>query len=204
MNTPYWKSVRDGLTTPGGHVTAVDLGDNKVAVFLANPLGVVFSTYGNAAAQDWQPWDINTVAQGQSLPGAPITAVGLGRNRVALFLADPNGGVYSIAGNPVTQRWGGWIFVPERLTTPGAYITPVVMSADQVAVFFAAANGEVFSAWGNPRTGVWQKAKSVSEGSTTPGGHVSAVNLGNNRVAVFIANNPAGVVFSTYGNPTPE
>jgi hypothetical protein len=178
----------------------VNLDDNRIAVFLADPSGVVYSNHGNPLTHQWAGWDIKTVAEGKTLPGAPITAVALGQNRVTLFLADSGGGIYSITGSPVAQQWGGWANVPRQLTMPGAHITPLLLAPNKVVIFFANAQGEVFSAWGNPHTQVWQEAKSVSQGSTTPGGHVSAVHLENNRVAVFVAD-PSGVVFSNFGNP---
>jgi hypothetical protein len=44
-------------------------------------------------ALTWRPW--KTVSEGSTMPGAPVTAVVTGPNRVALFLADRGGGVYS-------------------------------------------------------------------------------------------------------------
>jgi len=56
------------------------------------PLGGVYTTSGNAD-DGWRPW--TSVSEGSSTPGAPITAVVIGQDRVALFVADPNGGVYT-------------------------------------------------------------------------------------------------------------
>ena len=39
------------------------------------------------------PW--TTVSEGRSRPGAPVTAVVNGQNRITLFIADPNGGIYT-------------------------------------------------------------------------------------------------------------
>jgi hypothetical protein len=44
----------------------------------------------------WEPW--TSVSEGSTTPGAPVSAVALGGDRVALFLADPGGGVYTTSG----------------------------------------------------------------------------------------------------------
>lgn len=88
-----WSSVSEGLSTPGGSVTAVQLLDpvpSQVALFLADPNGGVYTTSGNAQT-GWAPW--TTVSEGRTVPGAPVTAVRIGtatpgpnRTKFALFL----------------------------------------------------------------------------------------------------------------------
>jgi hypothetical protein len=87
-----WTSVSEGRSTPGAPITAVVTGLDRVALFVADPNGGVYTTSGSAGA-GWGPW--TSVSQGRSTPGAPITAVVTGPDRVAVFLADPNGGVYT-------------------------------------------------------------------------------------------------------------
>ena len=36
-----------------------------------------------------------SVSEGVTIPGGPITPITTGQGRVALFLADPNGGIYT-------------------------------------------------------------------------------------------------------------
>ena len=50
-----------------------------------------------SAEAGWALW--SSVSEGRSTPGAPITAVVTGQNRVALFLANPNGGIYTTSGS---------------------------------------------------------------------------------------------------------
>jgi hypothetical protein len=57
-----------------------------------DPNGDVFMTSGNAA-DGWGPW--TSVWAKKSVPGAPVTAVVSAPNRVTLFMADRQGGVYT-------------------------------------------------------------------------------------------------------------
>jgi hypothetical protein len=86
-----WTTVAQGSSTPGGHVTAVLTGQNRITLFLADPNGGIYTISGFGT--NWGQW--TTVAQGSSTPGAPITAVLTAQDRIALFLADPNGGIYT-------------------------------------------------------------------------------------------------------------
>jgi hypothetical protein len=67
-----------------------------MAVFVADVNGGVYSTSGSAEA-GWSP--LTSVSEGSTTRGAPIGAVMM-QNRVALFLADPGGGVFAIDGLP--------------------------------------------------------------------------------------------------------
>ena len=70
------------LTSASGVTVAVTAGlRGGFTVSIDNPTGI------------WDPWSI--VADGRSMPGAPVTAVALANERFALFLADPNGGIYT-------------------------------------------------------------------------------------------------------------
>lgn len=49
----------------------------------------------------WIPW--TSVSEGRSTPGAPVTAVVTGQDRVTLFLADPNGGIFTTKEGHITR-----------------------------------------------------------------------------------------------------
>jgi len=74
------------------------------------------------------------LAQGQSVPGGTVTAVPW-KGGFALFLSDPNAGVYTATGIPgAPQTWGPWRLVSYGNSKPGATITPVQYN-DQIALF---------------------------------------------------------------------
>ena len=136
-----WTSVSEGRSTPGAPVTAVVIGQDRVALFLADSNGGVYTTSGNATV-GWQPW--TSVSEGSSRPGAPVTAVAIGQGRVALFLADPNGGIYTTSGS-ATVGWQPWTSVSEGRSTPGAPVTAVVIGQGRVALFLADPNGGIYT-----------------------------------------------------------
>ena len=140
----------------------------------------------------WHPW--SGVSEGRATPGAPVTAVPWGQ-RIALFVADPNGGVYTTGGSQ--GGFGPWASVSEGRTTPGAPVTAVPWG-QRIALFVADPNGGVYTTGGDPQGGFGPWA-SVSEGGTKPGAPVTAVPWGQ-RIAVFVAD-PNGGVYTTGGDP---
>ena len=74
----------------------------------------------------WGPW--SSVSEGSTKPGGVVTAVAAGAGRIALFLADPHGGVYMALGSP-TAGWGPWSSVSEGSTVPGGRVTAVAADA---------------------------------------------------------------------------
>jgi hypothetical protein len=73
------------------------------------------------ALEVWSLW--SGVSEGSSTPGARVTAVPWG-NRFALFIADPNGGIYTAAGDP-QAGFGPWRSVSEGSSTPGAPVMAI-------------------------------------------------------------------------------
>ena len=136
-----WTSVSEGSTEPGAPVTAVLAAPNRVAVFLADPQGGVYTTSGNAD-DGWRPW--TSVSKGSTKPGGTITAVVTAPNRATLFLADPNGGVYTTSGN-ANDGWAPWSSVSEGQSTLGAPIGAVLTASNQAELFLADIKGSVYT-----------------------------------------------------------
>ena len=179
----HYENLQSGEGTGPG-------GNNKTGKYYYGPSGQ-FPPFevGNGG----NPW--TSVSEGQTTPGAPVTAVPWGQ-RFALFVADPNGGVYTTGGDP-QGGFGPWASVSEGRTTPGAWVTAVPWG-QRFAVFVADPNGGVYTTGGDPQGGFGPWA-SVSEGGTTPGAPVTAVPWGQ-RIAVFVAD-PNGGVYTTGGDP---
>jgi hypothetical protein len=140
-----------------------------------------------------RPW--MSVAEGSTLPGAPVAAVVGEPGVVSLFVADPGGGVYTISGGAV-GGWGDWEPVPGLSTTPGASIAAVASGPGVVSLFVADTNGVVHTTSGG--AGVWGEWVSVAEGSTLPGAPVAAVVSGPGVVSLFLAD-PGGGVYTISG-----
>jgi hypothetical protein len=141
------------------------------------------------------PW--TSVSEGQSRPGAPITAVVTGQNQITLLLADPEGGVYTASGS-AASGWSPWSSVSEGQSTPGAPITAVVTGQNQISLFLADPGGGVYTASGNASNG-WSPWSSVSEGQSTPGAPITAVVTGQNQITLFLAD-PGGGVYTVSGS----
>ncbi len=63
--------------------------------------------------------------------------------RFALFIADPNGGIYTAAGDP-QGGFGPWASVSEGRSMPGAPVTAVPWG-NRFALFIADPNGGIYS-----------------------------------------------------------
>jgi len=138
----------------------------------------------------WQPW--TSVSQGSTTPGAPVAAIPW-EGSSALFLSDPNGGVYAIKATPGY----GWEAVPGRSTKPGAPITALIRG-NRFTLFMADTNGEVFTTTGAPYQS-WQPWTSVSQGSTTPGAPIAAIPW-EESFALFLSD-PNGGVYAIKATP---
>ena len=189
-----WRSVSEGSSIPGAAVTAIATGNDRVALFIADARGGIYTTSGNTTSE-WRPWA--NVSEGSTRPGAPVTAVPLGQGRVAVFIADPNGGIYANSGS-VDGGWGPWRHVSEGSSTPGARVTAVSLGSGQIALFIADPNGGIYANSGSVDGG-WGPWRHVSEGSSTPSARVTAVSLGSGQIALFIAD-PNGGIYANSGS----
>ena len=189
-----WTSVSEGASTPGAPVSAVTTGQGRIALFVTDPSGGIYTTSGNSDT-GWAPWA--SVSEGASTPGAPVTAVTTGQGRIALFVTDPSGGIYTTSGNSDTG-WAPWASVSEGASTPGAPVSAVTTGQGRIALFVTDPSGGIYTTSGNSDTG-WAPWTSVSEGASTPGAPVTAVTTGQGRIALFVTD-PSGGIYTTSGN----
>jgi hypothetical protein len=189
--TAPWGSVSEGSSAPGGHVTAVATGGNRIALFLADPLGGMFATEGSHHG-GWAAW--SDVAGGGSTPGAPVSAVVMG-DRITVVVAGPDGTVFANEGKP--GGWGLWGTVSDGSTTPGGHVSAVRVG-DRIVVALADKGGGIFATEGT-RAGGWGPWRHVSHGSSTPGAALGAVAIGD-RVTLVLAD-PGGGIFANEGRP---
>ena len=191
---PLIRLLTQAALVPGQSVTS----DTGVSVQVTAALTGGFSV-AIVNPNNWDPW--SSVAEGRSIPGAPVTAIALANERFALFLADPNGGIYTATGN-AAQGWGpGWSSVAEGSSTPGAPVTAVALANERFALFIADPNGGIYTATGNAAQGWGAGWSSVAEGRSMPGAPVAAIALANERFALFLAD-PNGGIYTATGNAT--
>jgi hypothetical protein len=196
-----WFSVADGRATPGAPVCIVPTFETLV---IADPGGQPFTTYGDPDLGWGSGW--KTVAQGLTLPGGSVNALGYGPlsgpnrlpTKMAVFLVDPNAGVYAAGGDP-QRGWGpGWAPVHWGNSKPGSPVT-ALQYGNQIAVFIADTAGGIWTSVGTPEAGfgAWS---SVSQGRTPPGSLVAALPIGGNRFLLFLTD-PNGGVYVVSGGP---
>ena len=186
MNWKAWSQVSGGLAKPGSPVTII----GRDVLFFTNSGGVVVTT--KLGTERWA-----SVSEGSSKPGAPVTAMPWPPNRVALFIADPNGGIYTTGGFPDSEDWGPWATVSEGRTTPGAPVTAIRLG-DRFALFVADPSGAIYTTGGTPDApfGPWAW---VSEGRSMPGAAVAVTRAGD-LYNLFVTD-PNGGIYTTMGTP---
>jgi hypothetical protein len=154
----------------------------------------------------WQAWA--AVSEGSTTPGGYVAAVPWG-DTYALFLSDPNGGIYGIKATPGF----GWQPVPGLTSTPGAPITalhwcqPPIDDPDfaniPILLFTTNADGEVVSTSGRPYQN-WQPPSVVGDLVAPSGAMVTVASklVGFSPFSVFVAN-LAGEVFAITSGAAP-
>lgn len=192
-----WSSVSQGSATPGAPVTVLPYG-KKIAVFIADPNGGIYTTAGTPDA-GWGPW--TSVSEGRTVPGSLVTAVPRAGTplRFELFITDPNGGIYTVSGNPDTG-WGPWSAVPNIVSAPGSPIGAVQLGS-QVALFVTDSSGKVAWTIGSPETN-WRPWVRLSEGAAPPHSLVSAAPapwLGTSSTYAILLADPNGGIYASVG-----
>jgi len=214
INWGPWTSVSGLKTVPGTPITAVAYEDDHdqyvfhFVLLLADYKGEVYtnSDFGT----NWKGW--TPVSEGSTMPGAPITAVrpvlsnGSRANKITLFLADPNGGVYTNSGFGI--NWGPWTYISGLKTVPGTPITAVqgplygFPHGYGISLFLTDHNGQVYTTSGfGINWGPWTSivAGIGTSGKSIPGGRITAfysqygLSTGSQYTYLFMADVDGGV-----------
>jgi hypothetical protein len=197
-----WSWVAQGHAAPGSQITALPLttAPGEFVLFIASPAGEVMTTSGSAQ-KGWAPWA--NVAEGSTSPRQLITAVPVATSlgQYALFIADPNGYIYTATGN-AQIGWGDWTWVAQGQAAPGSPVTalPLAASPAQYILFIASPSGEVLTTSGSAQSG-WTAWSSVAQGSTAPGQLITAIPLAGaaGEYALFTTD-PNGYTYWIAGN----
>lgn len=148
--------------------------------------------YGSYAFDGW-----SSVSEGHSATGGTVSVVSIGSGQFQLFLADPNGGVYTAWGSAQTG-WTGWTLIPGRSAAIGSTVT-AINNGGNLEIFIGEAGCGVFTNVGI--RGSWSGWTSVREGCVAPGGTVSVASIGAGELQVFLSD-PGGGIYTVWGNPT--
>ena len=130
-------------------------------------------------------WGLSSVSQGKSIPGGPVSAVLIAPDRIAVFLADDQGGVYTSVGHP-DRGWAPWTSVSGGKTCRADTSLRYSPQANRITLFLTDPQGGIYTTSGNGKG--WEPWTSVSGGVTMPGGRITAVLTAPNRLTLFVAN----------------
>jgi hypothetical protein len=185
---PQNNKIPVSLLTP----TALQVGqtftpDSKVSISVTGTIA------GGFMVAVGVPW--TSVSQGSAAPGSPVTALPYGE-RLAVFITDPNGGIYTTAGT-ADGGWGGWTTVAQGSAPPRSLVTAVPYG-EQFALFITDPNGGIYTIGGTPDAdwGDWGLVSDPSDPfRAAPGSPVTAVPYGG-RFALFVTSNN-GEIYTT-------
>src|SRR5262249_50192952 len=90
----------------------------------------------------WDSW--TTVSEGHCATGGTVSAVWIGNGQTQLFLADPNGGIYTAWGSAQTG-WTGWTWLPGHYAAIGSTVTAVPLGGGMIELFIGDAGCGVFT-----------------------------------------------------------
>jgi hypothetical protein len=194
-----WSWVAQGQAAPKSPVTAVPLANavNEYALFIASPTGEVMTTAGGVQ-RGWNGW--TSVAEGSTTPGQLITAAPINAelDQYALFITDPNGYTYWIAGD-AKANWGDWTWIAEGQATPNSPITAIpIAGTDQFILFTTSLTGGVITTTGG--VAGWTPWISVAQGSTAPGQLISAIAISGADQYGLFTTDPNGYTYWIAGN----
>jgi hypothetical protein len=190
---PAWVGIANQKSKPGAPLTYLAA---TGLLFGTDTSGGVIYAYGSPTTNWNTGWQ--TVSQGATLQGSPITAVPFGTaGDIGVFLTDPNAGVYVVWGNHQVG-WGDWAPVHWGNAKPGSPVN-VMPYGQGIARFMADSGGGVWTSVGSPVTG-FNAWLNVDQGATTPGSLVAALSLPSNRFSLFLTD-PNGGVYGATGSP---
>jgi len=110
-----------------GSVSCVSRSADHLDVFAVSQTEVVRTAAWQPGDQTWRGWW--SVANGKTLPGAPVSAVSRSTDKLDVFVVGLDGVIYTAAWQPADTTWGGWWPLPSRKSVLGAPVSAISRSA---------------------------------------------------------------------------
>lgn|GEM_PF-5828343 len=146
---PEHRGLLNGMTYPGGHVTAVSRRPGQLDVFHVGMDGRVYTAAWNLQ-EGWRGWWV--IGNLQARPGTYIGAVSRSLDHLDIFVPDLDGRTMSAAWEP-GLGWQGWWQIQGGLTGSHGYVTAVSRSPDQLDIFTTGIDWRVYTAAWAPSSG---------------------------------------------------
>jgi hypothetical protein len=188
--TDGWHGLRQlngGRAQAGAPVYAVSRSPDKLDGFVVGLDKRVWTAAWEPALTDgWHGWGpINGVF---AAPGAHVTAVSRGPDKLDVFVVGTDGHVYTAAWQPsFTDGWHGWWRIGNIKVPQGSAIHAVSRSLDKLDIFATDVKGEIWTAaWQPAFTDGWHGWWKINGGRAAPGAPVTAVSRSPDKLDVFV------------------
>ncbi|MGL5080480.1 MAG: M43 family zinc metalloprotease [Microcoleaceae cyanobacterium] len=182
-----WSPIGDLRVPLGSAVHAVSRSQDKLDIFATDVNGVVQTAAWEPSFTDgWHGWW--ELKGGRAAPGAPVTAVSRGQDKLDVFVVGVDGRVWTAAWQPdFTDWWHGWWPIGTIQVPSGSAIYAVSRSQDKLDIFATDVNGVVqTAAWEPSFTDGWHGWWELNGGRAAPGAPVTAVSRSADKLDAFV------------------
>ena len=183
-----WWRIGDVVAPQGAPVHVVSRSTDKLDIFVSDTQGRVMSAaWEPAFGSSWHGWwHINNGYT--SAPGAPVTAVSRGHDKLDIFTVGTDSRVWTAAWDAaVAGGWRGWWQVGTLVAPHGAPVYAVSRSTDKLDIFATDSQGRVMSAAWEPAFGSsWHGWWHINNGYAAPGAPVTAASRSTDKLDIFV------------------
>jgi hypothetical protein len=165
-----WREIGDVKVPHGAYIHAVSRSTDKLDLFVSDVKGKIRTASWEPSFTDgWRGW--RTINGGQAAPGAPVTAVCRGKDKLDIFVVGTDGGVWTASWEPsFTDGWRGWGPIGDIRVLAGSTVNAVSRSLDKLDLFVADVNGVVRTAsWEPSFADGWRGWREINGGRAMPG-----------------------------------
>jgi hypothetical protein len=165
-----WREIGDVKVPHGAYIHAVSRSTDKLDLFVSDVKGKIRTASWEPSFTDgWRGW--RTINGGQAAPGAPVTAVCRGKDKLDIFVVGTDGGVWTASWEPsFTDGWRGWGPIGDIRVPAGSTVNAVSRSLDKLDLFVADVNGVVRTAsWEPSFADGWRGWREINGGRAMPG-----------------------------------
>ena len=179
-----WWQLNGGRAQAGAPVHAVSRSADKLDAFVVGTDQYIYTAAWEPSFADWWHgwWRLNG---GAAAPGAHVTVVSRGPDKLDAFVVGTDGYVYTARWEPsFPDWWHGWSRIGTIQVPQGAAIHGVSRSYDKIDIFATDVWGVIWTAAYDSAGwhGWWQ----LNGGRARPGAPVTAVSRGPDKLDVFV------------------
>lgn len=187
-----WWRIGDIRVPHGSAIHGVARSLDHLDIFCTDENGVVRTAAWEPGFTDgWHGWwELNG---GRAAPGAPVTCVARGPDKLDVFVIGTDGRAWTAAWEPGLW-WRGWWAIHDARFPAGSTIWPVTRSLDHLDIFGADTAGRVLTAaWEPAFTDGWHGWWHLNGGMGAPGAPVTAVSRSADKLDVFVVGADGGI-----------